>query len=417
MPSLPGTTHLYRLEARDGKQTDYTDSGHLRVPGLILRVSPTGNRKWVIKARRPGHKNASRFVLADLREMTLTEARLAALDFKSELRKGVDPVTERTRRISDSKQLQEERGMYAFGSVVQLFLLRHVHRKLKPKTGEDYTRVTNLLIGYWGDRDIRDISKADIVHLVDSEEDRAYASARLTFSITRKFFNFALERGLVDANPCAGISGPSKPVARDRWLSDSEIILLWKSLDQLSSLFVAPIRFLLATAQRRTEVAEMTWAEVDLDHAIWTIPKERAKNGKAHEIDLPPLALAILTGQMTNKSMNSSSFVFGTGKTLLSGWSKAKRSLDAIMFADNQVPAWRIHDLRRTAATHMAGLGFAPHIVERVLNHVSGASSGLVAVYQHHEHRDERKAAISAWNAKVEKLVVMSEDESGWSCD
>ena len=101
-------------------------------------------------------------------------------------------------------------------------------------------------------------------------------------------------------------------------------------------------------------------------------------------------------------------FVFSTtGTTAVSGFSKVKVRIDARMkeLLGPKFQPWRIHDLRRTAASGMAALGFQPHVIERVLNHVSGAQGGLVSVYQRHEYREERKRAIMAWGDHVMQLV------------
>ena len=411
MPTIPKKTRLDRLEAIEGKQTDYLDDGPNRVPGLMLRVTATGNRHWAVKTRRPNAKNASRFMIGDLREMSLSEARGAALEFKAQVRNKIDPILERDQRALDHAQADIDLDTHIFSNLAVLFLERHVQRELKPSTQRDYTRIINNLSSIWGDHDTRNISKADIIDFIDKEQDRAPVSARLTFAVMRKFFAFAIERGLIDRNPCDGLRGPSSPPARDRWLTDAEIKRVWEATVDMNNLFSPALRFLLATAQRLNEVSKMKWHEVDCDKAVWTIPAERAKNGKAHEVDLPPLALEILQGQLSFKD-NGREYVFGTGVTPLSGWSRFKRDLDSQINKTHKMPHWRIHDLRRSAASHMAGLGFAPHVIERVLNHVSGATGGLVAVYQHHDHRGERKAAISAWNSKIERLIGRDIDEN-----
>ena len=159
----------------------------------------------------------------------------------------------------------------------------------------------------------------------------------------------------------------------------------------------------------------MRWAEVDLDAGSWTIAKERAKNGKAHTVDLHPETVRLLdplgeaaAPRLMRNAEAEEDFVFSTtGRTPVSGFSKTKARIDARMQAilGDKFQPWRTHDLRRTAASGMAALGFQPHVIERVLNHVSGAQGGLVSVYQRHEYREERKRAILAWGAHVMSLV------------
>lgn len=172
----------------------------------------------------------------------------------------------------------------------------------------------------------------------------------------------------------------------------------------------------------------MTWAEVDLEAASWRIPKERTKNGKAHEVDLSPQALGVL-----KSLVQVGPFVFpgrhaparkvkedeANQERGVRGFSATKRRLDELVEdirrkADPRpelpMVAWRLHDLRRTAATGMAALGHPPHVVERVLNHVSGTQRGLVGVYQRHEYRTERKAALFAWSEHLEAVLAVRAD-------
>ena len=151
------------------------------------------------------------------------------------------------------------------------------------------------------------------------------------------------------------------------------------------------------TAQRRNEVSEATWTELDLDQRLWTIPGERTKNGKPHFVHLSDKAKAVL--EMTP---NVGGFIFtSNGKTPFSGFSKAKKRLDDM----SSVTDWRLHDIRRTVTTGMATLGIAPHIADKVMNHQSGTISGVAAVYQRHEFLEERKTALEAWGRHVQALL------------
>ncbi len=397
------------LEAIASRQTDYSDSGPHKVVGLSLRVSPTGKKSWVITARRPGAKNPSRFTLGDYGDMTLTEARDAARDFKEQLRKNIDPVAEKQKAHAANR----ERMANDFSSLGQLFIERHVN-KLRASTARDYTRIVDkVLTPIWGKRPIADIQGAEIISLIDQEESRAPVQARLTFAVARKLFAFAVERQLIPVSPFAGLKAPAAPRARDRILSDEEVSIFWNATEDIGWPYAPAYKFLLITGQRREEVSGLAWIEINIDKAEWVIPAEKAKNGKAHTIDLSPLALEII-----EKQPKLGALVFASnGDKPLNGWSRAKKRLDAAMARHRpdtgmmqDIPAWRNHDLRRTAASGMAALGIAPHIVERVLNHVSGSTGGLVAVYQHHDYRKERKAALIGWGRKVEQIVDMPED-------
>jgi integrase len=162
--------------------------------------------------------------------------------------------------------------------------------------------------------------------------------------------------------------------------------------------FGAFFRMLILTGQRRNEVAGARWEEIDFDRNEWTIPAERAKNGKAHLVHLPAAADILSTASR----LDGSSLVFTTtGSTPISGFSKAKAMLDKAA----GVSRWTIHDLRRTFATLATGeLSIEPVVVDKILNHLSGAVTGIAAVYQRHAYLEQRREAMSRWGMYVSKL-------------
>ena len=158
---------------------------------------------------------------------------------------------------------------------------------------------------------------------------------------------------------------------------------------------------MLLTAQREGEVAGMGWSELDIEKRIWAIPGARSKNGKPHIVHLSAMAIEIL--EQVPRVAGQDLLFSGTGKTPVSGFSRAKARIDRLMGGD--IAPWVLHDLRRTATTGMARLGIAPHVADRVLNHQAGTIRGVAAVYNRFEYLDERKAALEAWGRLVESLV------------
>lgn len=224
-----------------------------------------------------------------------------------------------------------------------------------------------------------------------------YQANRILSNI-RKLFNWCIERGIVDASPIIGLKAPTKEISRDRVLEDSEIkaILLSCRNDVYPFRQFAPL--LLATAQRRGEVAEMRWSEVNLDEKIWVIPADRSKNGKPHVVPLSAYALSLLNDVPRFVDCD---FVFTTTRrSPISGFSKALRRLWTATKADD----WRLHDLRRTAASGMARGGVAPHVVEKVLNHVSGTISGVAAVYNRYAYDPEKRSALEDWGKVLDGI-------------
>ena len=222
----------------------------------------------------------------------------------------------------------------------------------------------------------------------------------------RKLFNWAVARGIVDASPVQGVKAPLETRERDRVLTDAEVLSFWEATGEVPYPFGPFARLLLLTGQRRTEVAGMTWDELDLDNASWLIPSNRTKNGEKHEVPLSAAALDIV--KSLPRIQSDKGYVFTTtGETHVTGYSRAKADIDRRV---SPMPAWTFHDLRRTAASGMARLGINLPVIEKLLNHTSGSFAGIVGVYQRHSFGDEKRNALEAWARFVLSLQSPSEN-------
>ena len=272
----------------------------------------------------------------------------------------------------------------------------------RPRTIEGTQQLLDLhVLPRWRRKLIKDITRRDVLDLLDGivESGRPVAANRVLTAI-RKMFNWAIERDIIASSPCAGVKPPTPEQSRDRVLTDLELCDVWLAADQLGGPYAALVKLLMLTGQRRDEVARMTWSEVDLDARLWTLPKERSKNGQPHDIPLSEPAVAILT----SLPRIGDTFVLTTdGKSAASNYSANRRRLDALLPAD--MPPWWLHDLRRTAASGMARLGINLPVIEKVLNHTSGSFAGIVGVYQRHNFSDEKRHALERWGAHVADLV------------
>ena len=133
----------------------------------------------------------------------------------------------------------------------------------------------------------------------------------------------------------------------------------------------------------------------ELSDDVWTIPGQRTKNKRTHVVPLPPLARDLIPSNVFGSDL-----VFTNGKVAINGWSKTKHRIDQRM----GIPPWRLHDLRRTAVTHMAELGIAPHVIELIVNHVSGFRSGVAGIYNKAELMPQRRAALEKWSLHISKI-------------
>jgi integrase len=270
-------------------------------------------------------------------------------------------------------------------------------------------------VSKWGDRDVHEITKRDVIDLLDgvAESGRGVTANRLR-AYLKAFFNWCIDRDVIGANPVQGVKRPLKnEKSRDRVLSDDEIRWFWKACDQEGQPWGHMGKLLLLTGQRLGEVSGMTYGEVNGD--LWSMASERTKNKRPHDVPLSSAALAVLRDVKRIKG-KAGYVITTTGKTPVQSFDKPRKRLAALMeeIASEElgrkvdIPHWTFHDLRRTCATGMQRLGIPVRVTEAVLNHVSGTGGGIVGVYQRHDYAEEKREAINAWSEKIMELQAKS---------
>ena len=387
------------------------------LPGLALRIMANGTKSFLAQYTIAGRKR--RVPIGRWGAITLKQGRTAAKGIFGDVAKGQDVAGART---AEREQAKAE----AAASKITLAVLLEQWTALALAQHRDSYRceaVRAIKAAFPGhlDRRADALTRADAIAALDrlTKAGKATMAGR-TLAYSRACFTWAAKRGKVTDNPFLAIPVGSGTVSRDRVLTEDELSVIWRASEKLGTPFAAIMRLLILTAQRRDEVAGMRWSELAADRTTWTIPKERAKNGRAHLVHLAPAVRAIVAEL---PRMGRSDLVFTTnGKTPVSGFSRAKERLDGFVAelraedareagqrAPEPMPAWRVHDFRRTAVTWMAGHGVAPHVADRLLNHVRGTISGVAAVYQRGEFLAERKAALERW----EEVVACYNPECG----
>ena len=244
------------------------------------------------------------------------------------------------------------------------------------------------------------------LRLAEIEEASGPIARNRVRSSLSAFFAWAVTEGFVETNPVVGTAKAEEGGGRERVLSPAELAEIWTALedDQFGDI----VRLLVLTGQRREEIGGLRWSEVDFERGLIVLPPARTKNRRLHEIPFSPLAQAILKRQPRRRY-----FIFGIGKGGFSGWSDCKARLDQRVLAARQetnakakpLADWRLHDLRRTAATQMAELGVLPHIIEAVLNHVSGHRAGVAGIYNRARYEGEMRRALGRWEHHVEVVT------------
>lgn len=449
---------------------------------MYLRVSHTGVKTFFLFGRVKGSTKQNRYSLgqyvdaavattaapfdpmAETPFLTLAQAREKARAYLMLMKSGTDPkaaladaderATQEAERAKQEAQRQREDATAklenAFAKVRERFLTAKKPldakgstadkgkskggKRLKPNTYKEYCRVLRSEdFAAWDPKPVNEITRKDVRTAIQAIEDRiSHITANKAFAFIRAFFNWAADLDLVEIAPTANMKPPEKAEARNRVLSDAELRVVWQSLAAADA-FEAPYKLLALTGQRLKEITELRTSEIydlDGDAPYIELPGDRAKNGLPHIIPLAPLAADVLRNALAKRVAPAACpYVFTTtGKTPISGYSKAKGYIDeavaervaklinATVEAGDNAEAerlgkmfgaeWVLHDLRRTFVTGLNSKGVAPHVVEAIVNHISGAAkAGVAGVYNKALYLPERRAALNMWADHIAALL------------
>ena len=395
----PGIAKMAR--APKGKRIERFDSG---ADGLALRITDRGTKTWNICYHFPdaqGELKHHRVTLGQWPAIGLAQAREEARRVKAEVRSGIDPRGRRAGAHAAAKAEAQAEARKTFGPIAENYIALECPGLQRGVETEAIIR--RELLPPWSDRHTAGFRRSDLTELTDRliVTGTPMAAHRVYQTATR-IFNWALNRGDIEASPFAAMKPPVKKVVRDRALKEHEIKALWSVWTELGYPIGLLQQLLLLLGQRRSEVAKMRWPEVDFDKREWTIPAERSKSKREHIVPLPGAAVDILKSL---PRFTDGDFVFTTtaGRRPVGGFSKVKARTDQMLVdQDAAIENWRVHDLRRTARTGMARLGVPEIVSERVLNH---QPQGLGKIYNVHEYLDEKAEALARWAQEVTNII------------
>lgn len=380
-----------------------------------LRLSPSGSKTWVYMYRDPRSGKARMATLGRYPSMSVAQAHEAYAKSVLSVEQGNDPST----KLADSRR--EERASPTIDALVNEYIERWAKQN-KRSWAEDDRILRHDVLPVWSGIKAKDITRRDIVVLLDSIVERgASIMANRTFEVIRKMFNFAVERAILDTSPASGVKSPSLENRKNRVLNDSEVKLFWQCMWYNKPIvgFYEPLRmamlFQLATACRTNESLGLRWDEIDGDW--WTIPSDRSKNGNPHRLPITPIIRQILDRA---KETAGECFVFPSMRKSATGGDKpmiksaASHGLTRILSAQKQagvtmpsqlnMAKFTSHDLRRTAATQMAGLGVPRLVIAKLLNHTDRQ---ITALYDLHSYDNEKRDAMNLWSKKLYDLSLI----------
>ena len=352
--------------------------------GLGVRVLASGAKSYLAQYSYAGRKR--RVPLGSVQAISLAMARDAARAVMGQVAMGTDVAAERKAK-GEQVKVEALRERLTLGSLVADWKRLHLSGRRASYSTEAPRALQHAFSDWWA-RPAERLDKAVVVRVLD----RLVPSLRrATGAYGRACFGWAMKRGMVAANPFAGLPGLSTTERRDRVLTSAEVVRVWQAASGTPAPYGPMVRLLLLTGQRREEVAGMMWAELSPDLSTWTIPADRAKNAEPSVVPLSTAARELLP------KTRGHGLVFPSGKTRFNNWSRAKRDLDEAA----KVKGWRLHDLRRTCATGLQRLGVRLEVTEAVLNHVAGSRRGVVGIYQRHDWAAEKRDALNRWAAHL----------------
>jgi len=407
-----------------------------KLPGFGVKVTPAGAKVYLYQYRIGGRGNPTRrYTIGKHGALTPDQARIRAKALAHMVEHGTDPReaedAEKAAKV-EAQRLADERnrleGELAFSRLAPKFLDWYENDRERRPSSVRLARlvVESYLTPALAAKPVPHITRDDLQLILDAIPSKKRGMRRAVFAYASTLFSWAMkERGIIAENPLRTMAKPDAPKARERVLNDVELADLWRATDKLVKPFDAFFRLLVLTAQRRSEVAGMLWGELDRDARSWVIPAARAKNKAAHLVpltdaviaELDRLALAVQVKAKAEKPdaarWPKSGPVLSTyGRTAISGFTKVKAALDLATAEAREkadmppMDQWRIHDLRRTVATGFQRLGVRFEVTEAVLNHVSGARSGVAGIYQKHDWQDEKRSALDAWAKHVAAITA-----------
>lgn len=392
--------------------------------GLWVRVYPSGVISFHYRYRL--HGKLERVTLGQYPTISLKRARILCAHARTLVADGISPATQKQVKRQEAI---DNRQAESVQDLANEWMSRYVERERKrPELAREILNAN--VLSSLGKMKCIDLTRRDVIQMLDKIVDRgARSMANRTLSLMKQMLQFGVERGILSVNVCADIKKKSVggiEKGRDRNLSHKEIKHFWLKVEKFPTHKSVPIalKILLVTAQRRGEIATAEWRHLDLeDKKLWTIPAANSKNNKEHRVPLSPTAIELfkrlktLAGksryvmpspQTLEPAATASKVGESPGETLSPEDQEKHFTERAITKAvERHAPGigmahWTPHDLRRTASTQLAKLGVMPHIKEKILNH---ALPSMMAVYDHHDYMDERRAALNQLADKVLEIA------------
>ncbi len=396
--SVPFTDRwIASLKGREGERVVYWEPARYGAGALGLRVSAS-TKTFVYMYWQDG--KSKMMTLGRYPQISLAEAHKAVGEAMVLRERGGDPAE---KQVAANEQRRNARSVAELADEY----LTHWAKPRKRSWKEDSRILARDVVPVLGKRRLEDVRRREVVALLDGIVARgAPIAASRTLAVVRKMFNFAVKRGLLETSPCTLVDAPAKAARRERLLDADELRLFLEHLPDIPvwSPTGMALLFGLLTAQRSGEVVSAQWADLDLQERLWTIPAAKAKNGKSHLVPLSAAAVRLL--QSAKQLDMGRGAVFPSradgGHMVQTVMARALHRHHGKLAKAPFSP----HDLRRTAATHMASIGVPRLVLSKVLNHTDTA---VTSIYDRYAYTSEKRGALEKW---AEHLSTLGLDEA-----
>ena len=356
--------------------------------GLAIEVYPSGGKSWRYRYQLNG--KTEKICLGKYPEITLKAARARRHEAEALVKAGQSPAETKQADKVHSRRPAPKIAVVTLKTVGDQYLARLTARG-KATAGVDRYLDRDIYPAL-GDRPLASITKDDVAALVASKASHPVASWTLR-NILKRIFDLALADELITKNPALPVV-VAAPTSRDRNLAPGELRAFLAALEKSDT---APalkvgLRLILLTLVRKNELLSARWSEVDFDEAVWTIPADRAKNGKAHTIYLAAQAVDLFR-KLHTLAADSEFVLPDSSGSKPKSHNAMNRALNTLIAATGLSP-FTVHDLRRTGATLLHENGYHSDIVEKALNHTI---PGVRGVYNRTAYAAQRRDMLQFW--------------------
>lgn len=394
MPKVKFTDQFIRKIKTEKTREEFSDTLKL---GLGLRVTKKGAKSFIYRYRMNGKQK--RYTIGRYPDISLAKARSLSDDLYVKIKQGID--------VHKVKVKKRHQNLTTVKDLAERFKKEHLP-SLKASTSADYeARIDNHIIPGLGHLELKNIERHEIIIFLKKIATSTPIQSNRIRAILSSMFSFGMNLALCDDNPVRLIKPMGRETSRERVYTENELKDIWKAFGEENQPYKQLLQILLYTGQRLGETRKMKWA--DIKGTTWTIPAKDTKAKRQNIVPLAPQVIAIID-EMRIINGNRTHVFQSTARIKDMPIQHVQNAARRVS-ESSKVSDFRIHDLRRTAATYMAESGVDRTVLGKVLNHKSLAGdSGVTAIYDRHDYLDEKREALEEWANNLEQIVD-SEDE------